>query len=89
MDPRLISAAQIGSIDDLYALIHEDPYILETIDVIPFISTPLHVAYAFGNLAFAMDMIWKYLLGKLITTYGSSPCFYRGGSGGYSNLIPI
>ncbi|RID45552.1 hypothetical protein BRARA_I02276 [Brassica rapa] len=42
MDPRLISAAQIGSIDDLYALIHGDPYILETIDVIPFISTPLH-----------------------------------------------
>ncbi|CAN6867886.1 unnamed protein product [Brassica oleracea] len=73
MDPRLISAAQIGSIDDLYALIHEDPYILETIDVVPFISTPLHVASAFGNLAFAMEMMYlKPSFARKLNTYGLS-----------------
>ncbi|CAH8353215.1 unnamed protein product [Eruca vesicaria subsp. sativa] len=74
MDSRLTSAAQIGSIDDLYALIHEDPYILETIDVVPFINTPLHVASTFGNLAFAMEMMnLKPSFARKLNTYGSSP----------------
>ncbi|KAF8101647.1 hypothetical protein N665_0202s0010 [Sinapis alba] len=74
MNSRLISAAQIGTIDDLYALIHEDPYILETIDVVPFINTPLHVASAFGNLAFAMEMMnLKPSFARKLNTYGSSP----------------
>ncbi|XP_023637375.1 ankyrin repeat-containing protein BDA1 isoform X2 [Capsella rubella] len=74
MDPRLINAAQIGSIDDLYALIHEDPYILETIDAVPFINTPLHVASAYGNLAFAMEMMnLKPSFARKLNTYGLSP----------------
>ncbi|KAG2330546.1 hypothetical protein Bca52824_001726 [Brassica carinata] len=74
MDSRLISAAQIGCIDDLYALIHEDPYILETIDVVAFVNTPLHVASAFGNLSFAMEtMNLKPSFARKLNTYGSSP----------------
>ncbi|KAL1190846.1 Ankyrin repeat-containing protein BDA1 [Cardamine amara subsp. amara] len=74
MDSRLISAAQNGSIDDLYALIDEDPYILETIDVVPFINTPLHVASASGKLAFAMEMInLKPSFARKLNTYGLSP----------------
>ncbi|KAH0913191.1 hypothetical protein HID58_036512, partial [Brassica napus] len=42
MDPRLQQAAKSGSIDELYALIDENPYILENIDAVPFINTPLH-----------------------------------------------
>ncbi|CAN6907588.1 unnamed protein product [Brassica oleracea] len=42
MDPRLQQAAESGSINALYALIDEDPYILENIDAVPFINTPLH-----------------------------------------------
>ncbi|XP_010433724.1 PREDICTED: serine/threonine-protein phosphatase 6 regulatory ankyrin repeat subunit B-like isoform X2 [Camelina sativa] len=74
MNPRLITAAQIGSIDDLYTLIHEDPYVLEAIDVVPFINTPLHVASAYGNLAFAMEMMnLKPSFARKLNTYGLSP----------------
>lgn len=74
MDSRLISAAQIGSIDDLYALIDEDPYILEAIDVVPFINTPLHVACALGKLAFAMEMMnLKPSFAEKLNTYGLRP----------------
>ena len=34
MDPRLREAAKTGKLEDLYALIHEDPYILEPIDLL-------------------------------------------------------
>ncbi|CAN7064056.1 unnamed protein product [Brassica oleracea var. botrytis] len=42
MDPRLQQGAKSGSIDELYSLIDENPYILENIDAVPFINTPLH-----------------------------------------------
>lgn len=74
MDPRLIVATQIGSIDELYARIHENPYILEIIDAIPFINTPLHVASASGNLAFAMELMnLKPSFARKLNTYGLSP----------------
>ncbi|CAH2070958.1 unnamed protein product [Thlaspi arvense] len=74
MDPRLIVATQIGSIDELYDVIHENPYILEIIDAVPFINTPLHVASASGNLAFAMEMMnLKPSFARKLNTYGLSP----------------
>ncbi|KAK8487685.1 hypothetical protein V6N11_012740 [Hibiscus sabdariffa] len=44
MDPRLREAAETGNTDALYVLIGDDPDILERIDQIPFVQTPLHVA---------------------------------------------
>ncbi|XP_023636524.1 ankyrin repeat-containing protein BDA1 isoform X2 [Capsella rubella] len=74
MDPRLIIATQIRSIDELYTHIHENPYILEIIDTIPFINTPLHVASASGNLAFAMELMnLKPSFARKLNTYGLSP----------------
>ncbi|VVB08735.1 unnamed protein product [Arabis nemorensis] len=74
MDPRLIAATQIGSIDELYAHIHENPYILEAIDAIPFINTPLHAASVSGNLAFAMEMMnLKPSFARKLNTCGLSP----------------
>ncbi|KAF8412857.1 hypothetical protein HHK36_000829 [Tetracentron sinense] len=56
MDQRLTEAAREGDIDALYALIHEDPFILEKIDQVPFIDTPLHIAVSAGKNIFAMEI---------------------------------
>lgn len=74
MDQRLVHAAQSGSIDALYDLIHEDPYVFENIDAIPFVNTPLHVAAASGTTAFAMEMMnLKPSFARKLNTYGFSP----------------
>ncbi|KAF8086504.1 hypothetical protein N665_0623s0011, partial [Sinapis alba] len=74
MDPRLIVASQIGNIDELYEVIHENPYILESIDAVPFINTPLHVASASGNLPLAMEIMnLKPSFARKLNTYGLSP----------------
>ncbi|CAH8382495.1 unnamed protein product [Eruca vesicaria subsp. sativa] len=74
MDPRLQQAAKSGSIDELYALIDENPYILENIDAVPFINTPLHVAAASGNTEFAMEMLnLKPSFARKLNTSGYSP----------------
>nr|XP_018441850.1 PREDICTED: uncharacterized protein LOC108813717 isoform X2 [Raphanus sativus] len=74
MDPRLQQAAESGSIDGLYALIDENPYILENIDAVPFINTPLHVAAASGNIEFAMEMMnLKPSFARKLNTSGYSP----------------
>ncbi|CAA7037576.1 unnamed protein product [Microthlaspi erraticum] len=74
MDPRLQQAAESGSIDELYALIDENPFILENIDAVPFFNTPLHVAAASGNLQFAMEMQnLKPSFAKKLNTSGHSP----------------
>ena len=53
----LQAAAKSGNIDLLYELIHEDPYVLDKIDNVPFIDTPLHVAALAGTTEFAMEMM--------------------------------
>ncbi|KAJ0256990.1 Ankyrin repeat-containing domain-containing protein [Hirschfeldia incana] len=74
MDPRLQQAAESGSTDELYALIHENPYILENMDAVPFVSTPLHVAAASGNLPFAKEMLnLKPSFARKLNTSGYSP----------------
>ncbi|ESQ38471.1 hypothetical protein EUTSA_v10029494mg [Eutrema salsugineum] len=58
MDPRMI-------------VIHEKSYILEIIDSVPFINTPLHVASASGNLAFATELMnLKPSFARKLNTYG-------------------
>ncbi|XVE69105.1 hypothetical protein DITRI_Ditri09bG0123900 [Diplodiscus trichospermus] len=54
---RLRGAAQAGNIDELYALIREDAYLLDSIDQIPFFYTPLHIAAAAGHTDFAMEIM--------------------------------
>nr|VDC65694.1 unnamed protein product [Brassica rapa] len=74
MDARLQQAAESGSIDELYDLIDENPYILENIDAVPFVTTPLHVAAASGKLPFAKEMLnLKPSFAKKLNRRGYSP----------------
>ncbi|KAH7514272.1 hypothetical protein FEM48_Zijuj11G0071100 [Ziziphus jujuba var. spinosa] len=57
MDERLKIAAQEGDIAVLYNLIREEPYLLDNIDAVPFIDTPLHIAAYHGKIPFAMEII--------------------------------
>jgi ankyrin repeat protein len=57
MDQSLRDAAQQGSIDALYALIQRDPNVLDRIDAIPFVETPLHTAAFAGHTWFAMEIM--------------------------------
>ncbi|XP_059441851.1 uncharacterized protein LOC132174175 [Corylus avellana] len=50
-------AAQQGSVDALYTLIHSDAKVLDRIDEIPFVDTPLHVAAYAGHTRFAMEIV--------------------------------
>ncbi|CDY45265.1 BnaA06g09350D [Brassica napus] len=62
MDARLQQAAESGSIDELYDLIDENPYILENIDAVPFLNrrgySPLHLAVNMDQDEFVCRMIW-------------------------------
>jgi len=60
-------AAQQGDIDRLYRLIEQNPHVLEEIDLIPFVETPLHVATRAGHVQFAKEIMilkpsfsWKF-----------------------------
>jgi ankyrin repeat protein len=57
MDQSLRDAAQQGSIDALYELIQGDPNVLDRIDAIPFVETPLHTAAFAGHTWFAMEIM--------------------------------
>ncbi|XP_058752380.1 ankyrin repeat-containing protein BDA1-like [Vicia villosa] len=54
---QLKAAAQTGDIDLLYTVIHHDPWILENIDSIPFVETPLHIAASLGHIRFAIEIM--------------------------------
>lgn len=74
MDPRLQHAAETGSINEFYDLIDENPYILDNINAVPFVNTPLHVAAASGNIPFAMEMLnLKPSFARKLNTSGYSP----------------
>ncbi|XP_022569549.2 ankyrin repeat-containing protein BDA1 isoform X2 [Brassica napus] len=74
MDPRLQLAAESGSIDELYALIEENPYILENMDAVPFVTTPLHIAAASGNIPFAKEIMnLKPSFARKLNASGYSP----------------
>ncbi|KAG6687622.1 hypothetical protein I3842_11G081600 [Carya illinoinensis] len=62
MDPshptiNLSDAAQHGNIPALYSAIKTDPEVLDNIDKIPFIETPLHTAALRGQTEFAMEIM--------------------------------
>ena len=60
MDKRIEKLKQVardGNIDDFYQLIREDAKLLEAIDELPFVETPLHIAASVGNVPFAMEMM--------------------------------
>ncbi|TYJ24684.1 hypothetical protein E1A91_A08G278000v1 [Gossypium mustelinum] len=74
MDPSLREVAGTGDTDALYALIRKDPYMLEHIDQIPFIDTPLHIAANEGQIKFAMEMMnLKPSFGRKLNQDGFSP----------------
>ncbi|GMN30796.1 hypothetical protein TIFTF001_002957 [Ficus carica] len=57
MDQVLKGAAESGDINMLYALIRQDPFVLDRIDHIPFVETPLHVAASLGHTRFAAEIM--------------------------------
>ncbi|KAL5551314.1 hypothetical protein UlMin_001490 [Ulmus minor] len=57
MERRLNEAALDGNIDALYALIQEDAHLLEHIDKLPFVDTPLHIAASAGRCSFALEIM--------------------------------
>ncbi|ESQ43006.1 hypothetical protein EUTSA_v10013583mg [Eutrema salsugineum] len=74
MDPRLVLVTQSGSVDALYSLIQKDPCILQIVDVLPFIHTPLHEASSTGKTDLAMElMILKPSFAKKLNEDGFSP----------------
>ncbi|XP_028098749.1 uncharacterized protein LOC114298381 [Camellia sinensis] len=54
---RLMAAAEARKIDSLYECIKDDPHILDGIDKIPFVDTPLHIAASAGHAHFALEMM--------------------------------
>jgi ankyrin repeat protein len=54
---NLREVAEEGNIDALYSLIEFDTDILNKIDEISFVQTPLHVAAAAGQTQFALEMM--------------------------------
>ncbi|KAM4084528.1 hypothetical protein ACB094_08G139100 [Castanea mollissima] len=61
MDNRIESlnqlVAQDRNIDAFYELIQKDVKLLEAIDELPFVVTPLHIAASIGIIPFAMEMM--------------------------------
>ncbi|KAH7529315.1 hypothetical protein FEM48_Zijuj05G0171400 [Ziziphus jujuba var. spinosa] len=49
MEENLKIAAQNGDVNMIYTLLREDPYLLDHIDPVPTIHTPLHIGAAFGH----------------------------------------
>jgi ankyrin repeat protein len=71
---KLKAAAEAGNIDQLYAVIQDYPYILEPMDLIPFVETPLHIAASKGHLRFATEiMMLKPSFGLKLNQQGFSP----------------
>ncbi|XP_059639176.1 ankyrin repeat-containing protein BDA1-like [Cornus florida] len=67
-------AAQAGDIDALYALFQNNPNVLQSIDRIRFVDTPLHSAASIGHTHFAVEMISLMpSFGKKLNPDGLSP----------------
>ncbi|KAG5032755.1 hypothetical protein AAZX31_06G225400 [Glycine max] len=67
-------AAEGNNIDGLYQEIQQDPRVLESIDSIPFVKTPLHVAATLGHFEFATEiMTLKPSLAQKLNPEGFTP----------------
>ncbi|KAG5527288.1 hypothetical protein RHGRI_028249 [Rhododendron griersonianum] len=74
MDLNLINAAEARNIDALYESIGSDPYILDKVDTIPFVNTPLHVAASTGQTRLAVEIMnLKPSLSTKLNPNGLSP----------------
>ncbi|XWS49170.1 hypothetical protein CRYUN_Cryun13aG0140800 [Craigia yunnanensis] len=56
MDEQLQIAAENGDVDALYTRLAQDPYLLDRIDQVPIVDTPLHMAARAENPHFAMEV---------------------------------
>ncbi|XP_062075751.1 ankyrin repeat-containing protein BDA1-like [Humulus lupulus] len=54
---ELEATAREGDINKLYKLIKRDPHLLDRIDAIPFVDTPMHIAASFGKASFTMEIM--------------------------------
>ncbi|GMN30948.1 hypothetical protein TIFTF001_003026 [Ficus carica] len=58
----------------LYTLLREDPYLLDHIDRIPFVDTPLHIAASVGHTRFAREtMLLKPSFARKLNQDGLTP----------------
>ncbi|XP_038687336.1 ankyrin repeat-containing protein BDA1-like isoform X2 [Tripterygium wilfordii] len=74
MAQTLEAAARAGNIDALYESIREDAYLLDKIDKVPFVDTPLHIAASAGHTEFALEMMrLKPSFSRKLNQYGFSP----------------
>ncbi|KAF8412910.1 hypothetical protein HHK36_000882 [Tetracentron sinense] len=74
MDRRLMNVSEAGDINALYELFREDPFILESVDQVPFLDTPLHIAVSAGKSSFAMEIAnLKPSFAKKLNQDGLSP----------------
>ncbi|GLT93118.1 hypothetical protein SLE2022_109230 [Rubroshorea leprosula] len=74
MDEKMREVAQVGDVHAFYALIQENPFVLESIDGFPFIDTPLHIAAFEGHIDFAMEMMnLKPSFARKLNPAGFSP----------------
>ncbi|KAL7167055.1 hypothetical protein ACSBR2_037676 [Camellia fascicularis] len=73
---RLNTAAEAEDINGLYKCIREDPHILDHMDNIPVVDTPLHRAASAGRTNFALEMMnIKPTLGRKLNPDGLSPLY--------------
>ena len=74
MDPILKKAALNGDVDKLYQVIGKNPDVLDLIDKIPFVETPLHIAASRGHINFAVEILrLKPCFSKKLDVNGLSP----------------
>ncbi|MED6158241.1 hypothetical protein PIB30_030988 [Stylosanthes scabra] len=70
----LQQAANSGDINMLYDAIEQNPYILEEVDAIPFVDTPLHSAAFAGHIEFCIEIMrLKPSFGLKLNRQGYSP----------------
>ncbi|XP_023511575.1 ankyrin repeat-containing protein BDA1-like [Cucurbita pepo subsp. pepo] len=74
MNRRLNEVASSGDIDSLYMIFQEDAYILERIDQVPFVDTPLHISASAGHVPFSLEIMrLKPSLAKKLNPEGYTP----------------
>ena len=68
------NAALNGDVDKLYQVIGKNPDVLDLIDKIPFVETPLHIAASRGHINFAVEILrLKPCFSKKLDVNGLSP----------------
>nr|XP_029153253.1 ankyrin repeat-containing protein BDA1 [Arachis hypogaea] len=71
---ELYGAALLGETDTIYKVIQQNPRILEVVDAVPFVNTPLHTAAYAGHLEFSIEIMrLKPSFGWKLNEQGFSP----------------